>query len=62
MMEIKPCPFCGGDGAITCNINSKIVFGMCCDCGARGQVVKYDEYLTDIDMQEAIERWNRRAT
>ena len=61
MPELKPCPFCGGDGGVSININSKIVFGSCYDCGARGFAVKYEGRLTDTVLAEAFEAWNRRA-
>ena len=61
MAELKPCPFCGGDGAISVNSNRKIVFGTCYDCGARAQVVKYKDYPTDEDITEAIKLWSVRA-
>lgn len=61
MAELKPCPFCGGDGRLRTNVNAGIVFGSCWVCGARGSVVQYTDRLTDSHIQEAIEAWNRRA-
>lgn len=61
MAEMRPCPFCGGDGAISININSKIVFGTCYDCGARGQVVLYKDYPAEEDITKAMELWNGRV-
>ena len=61
MAELKPCPFCGGDGSLSTNVNAKIVFGSCWDCGARGQVVQYKDHLSDEDITKAIELWNGRV-
>ena len=61
MAELKPCPFCGGDGGMTTNVQSKIVFASCWDCGARGRAVRWEDRLTDEKITEAIEAWNRRA-
>ena len=60
MAELKPCPCCGGDGALSTNVNAKIVYGSCWDCGARGPVVQYKDRCSDEDIAEAIDRWNRR--
>ena len=61
MIELKPCPFCGGDGSLNTNVNAKIVFGSCWDCGARSLVIQYKDRLTDKDIADAIEAWNRRV-
>ena len=55
MSELKPCPFCGGDGSLNTNVNAKIVFGSCWDCGARGLVIQYKDRLTDKGIADAIE-------
>ena len=55
--ELKPCPFCGGEGCVICG--SSFEFGFpsyaveCEKCGTVG-IVKASE-------QEAIEAWNTRA-
>ena len=62
MAELKPCPFCGGDGSLNIRISSKIVFGSCWECGARGSVIQYKgDRPMDYHLQEAIEAWNKRA-
>lgn len=58
VVELKPCPVCGGDGSLNTNVNAKIVFGSCWDCGARGQVVQYKDHPTDEDIMKAIKLWN----
>ena len=55
--ELRPCPFCGGEGCVICG--SSFEFGFpsyaveCEKCGTVG-IVKASE-------QEAIEAWNTRA-
>ena len=60
-IELKPCPFCGGEGSLSTNVNAKIIYGSCWVCGARGQVVLYKDYPTDEDITEAIKLWSERA-
>lgn len=74
MMELKPCPFCGGDKL---TIDSKRTHGYpkyhcsvsvrCNKCHARGSVVgilmdrgRYNK--REIMEAEAIEAWNRRVS
>ena len=56
MMELKPCPFCGGEAIKSAfcwaNIADESTVE-CTVCGARTKVLK---------TEEAIEAWNRRAT
>jgi Lar family restriction alleviation protein len=60
-MELKSCPFCGGDGSLNTNVAAKIVFGSCWVCGARGPAVVSKDRITEEDITKAIEEWNRRA-
>ena len=60
-MELKPCPFCGGDGGITFDAKSAIIFGSCYDCGARSQAFKFKGFPTDGIYTDALEAWNRRV-
>ena len=41
MSELRPCPFCGGDGSLTVDAVEKTVCGSCWTCGARGLGVWY---------------------
>lgn len=68
-MEVKNCPFCGGEGMLT----KKFVcvghgdycdeyFVTCKECKARGQ--SFDDYLSEPLEKlicKAIEAWNRRC-
>lgn len=68
-MELKPCPFCGGEAVLIkrsacvghgdyCNE----FFVTCKKCHARGDV--FDDYLCELHeklAREATEAWNRRA-
>lgn len=53
MVELKPCPFCGGEAHIRQNGNRVFPWVVCSDCIASTRV--YDS------VEEAIEAWNRRA-
>lgn len=62
-MELKPCPFCGGEVDIegaSCNYGKKTILVdiLCLECGAK---VKLKTAWETIPMHEAIEAWNRRA-
>lgn len=59
MTELKPCPFCGGDGSMSLNIKDHLVFGSCWMCGATGSKVQYKDKLTSLDLDKAINLWNR---
>ena len=62
MAELKPCPFCGGDGSMSINMKEKIVFGSCWVCGARGSVIQYKgDIPSEKDIDEAQATWDRRA-
>lgn len=65
MMELKRCPFCGGEELM--RITNKCGCCVeCCNCGAKvGSFKKDGEYLTlaiSRKMQEkkAEDKWNRR--
>lgn len=62
MNELKPCPFCGGDGSFTIDTVEKTVYGSCWTCGARGSGVWYKEdYPSVEEVKKAVRAWNRRA-
>ena len=61
MVELKPCPFCGGEAEIKKRTPGRFTSGYfsavhyCCDIKSMSIVV-----VADTE-EEAAERWNRRA-
>lgn len=56
MIELKPCPFCGGKGYVSDHIFKGLVttYGIRCeDCGSETRQFYYSE-------KEAADAWNRR--
>lgn len=51
-IELKPCPFCGGE-AILAETNEDEVFVECCNCYAHSGIYYCEK--------EAIEAWNSRV-
>lgn len=60
MIELKPCPFCGGEGKVFFNDEACYHGGkgtyyiVCAECASRGK--------NGNDEQQAIEAWNRRIS
>lgn len=58
-MELKPCPFCGGEGHIIKtdfgNCYAKYYHVVCLDCGMETKQYEHQE------KEKAIKAWNRRA-
>lgn len=50
-VELKPCPFCGGEGWIA-KIAKECFYARCLDCGVR--------FPTRVVRSEAVEEWNKR--
>lgn len=67
MVELKPCPFCGGEAYYrTPQHESGTAFDImmieCKKCGASPYAVSVYENASDSDKKTAIaEYWNRRA-
>ena len=61
MDELRPCPFCGGDGSLSVGIEEKTVYGSCWTCGARGSGIRYKNRPSVEDVEKAIRAWNRRV-
>lgn len=64
-MEIKPCPFCGGDSEDFFEREGIcVVVGIkCLECGAKGETCLVEGYLKNYEeaLELAVEWWNRRA-
>lgn len=60
-MELKTCPFCGGEGSVSISPKDETIFGSCWDCGARGPAFKYSGCPTENNFSDAVEEWNRRV-
>ena len=58
MSELKPCPFCGGEGKGVYDDNGYMV--ECDKCHADGPFAS-DRYYKDDFKRRAIEAWNARA-
>lgn len=57
VIDLKPCPFCGGEPMRlmrTYTMPSETYLVYCQDCNAEGQPCRTEA--------EAVEAWNRRAT
>ena len=71
MIELKNCPFCGGDATIDFNENKKariwFTFIKCKTCNAQGKSFVIGEYeeLSEAKVKDTVTRaaeaWNRRA-
>lgn len=53
-VNLKPCPFCGGEAYLN---DAWPHWAYCTVCGAKVQSVKFDEE----GVAEATEKWNKRA-
>ena len=65
-MEMKPCPFCGGEAMLIANPSIGIVYIQCQSCTAMvGRKRKIISSMIGKEFfankQEEIEAWNRRA-
>lgn len=61
-MNIKPCPFCGGEGilftGVSCNCSYAKVY---CDMCKAGTKEVFDKSHTGTFVETAVEMWNKRA-
>ena len=58
MSNLLPCPFCGGEAELHCDLDIYAV--ICSKCGAWGATVD-DWHEGDNAAKDAIAAWNRRA-
>lgn len=56
MIELKPCPFCGG------LFVSNGVRVLCPDCGATTRILVDSERVETSAVEDVIKAWNRRAS
>lgn len=67
MMELKPCPFCGGEAVMKSYLTNGGVFTRdnehvyitCKSCGARSK--EWRMSIRYSALEKAEEEWNRRA-
>ena len=63
VLEIKPCPFCGGSAryAVGCSQKKVLFFYVRCNvCNARGRSFSEGQAQPNNAMDEAVKAWNRR--
>lgn len=60
-LELKPCPFCGGNAVVHVNDGVRV---LCVECGANSKCL-VDGYLkgrpTGSAIHAVIKAWNRRT-
>jgi Lar family restriction alleviation protein len=61
--ELKPCPFCGGDGISYVSVGPGILMSVQVECAECEVGFRFCDYEPDIEptREELIEKWNRRA-
>lgn len=60
LIELKPCPFCGGVARITTNVTYNGAIRACCTkCHASGDLVKLSAEYAAADIAAA--EWNQRT-
>lgn len=63
-MELKPCPFCGGEASLSEGRKNSMphAYVECLECGASSDISEKPvlKYNTD-SVDEVIEKWNKRS-
>lgn len=62
-MTLKPCPFCGGEASVKCEVFAGMAvcgYWVSCDDGNCNEAIKCSTYAFDTKA-EAIAAWNYRA-
>lgn len=57
MIELKPCPFCGGKGRLFVSNGVRV---LCPDCGATTRISVDSERVGTSAVEDVIKAWNRR--
>ena len=58
MIELKPCPFCGGEARLFVNNGVRV---LCNKCNASSEILVYSECYKTSAVEKVIEAWNRRV-
>lgn len=67
IIELKPCPFCGGTAALFSDCNGREAYAMCIECLARSATFtaialeSNTDSLLKYHYRRASEAWNRRV-
>jgi Lar family restriction alleviation protein len=59
MIELKPCPFCGGKARLFVSNGVRV---LCPDCGATTRILVDSERVETSAVEDVIKAWNRRAS
>lgn len=59
MIELKSCPFCGGEARLFVNDGVKV---LCTKCGATTRILVDSERIGTSAVEDVIKAWNRRAS
>ena len=58
MIELKPCPFCGGEARLFVDDGVRV---LCNKCHASSEILVDSEYYKTSAVEKVIEAWNRRT-
>ena len=58
MIELKSCPFCGGEARLFVNNGVRV---LCNKCNASSEILADSECYETRAVEKVIEAWNRRA-
>ena len=59
MIELKSCPFCGGEARLFVNDGVRV---LCTKCRASSEILADSECYKTSAVEKVIEAWNRRTT
>lgn len=61
MIELKPCPFCGGQAKLYVNSGVRVI---CNNCKCQTPIIRDGEYSTGVGgtaVSRVIKKWNKRV-